>query len=158
MMNCVTGCLTREIAKMEFQIRSMIQRLAFLFCLALLPSQGFCEATAGPFNYYVPAPDRLLENVEKYHLNKGIDMVKKGEYEFAWGEFAFMLHYFPNHPRALQLIGDLSIQMEQSDRALKYFDRAVRLYSKDAPTFAIYAVFLHRVGKVAIIVLASAAA
>lgn len=106
------------------------------------------SAEAGePYNYYYPAPDRLLENVEKYHLQQGIDKVKKGEFEYAWSEFAFMLHYFPNHPRALQLISDLSIQMEDSVRTVKYFERALKLYPKEAPTYALYGVFLHKVGQ-----------
>ncbi|MCS5709116.1 tetratricopeptide repeat protein [Candidatus Berkiella cookevillensis] len=100
-----------------------------------------------PHNYYFPAPDKLLENVEKYHLQPGIDKVKKGEFEYAWNEFAFILHYFPNHPQTLQLIGDLSLQMEDNARALKYFERALKLYPNEASTYALYGVFLHKAGQ-----------
>lgn len=100
-----------------------------------------------PFNFYEPAPSKLLENVEKYHLNQGIDKVRQGKYEYAWSEFAFMLHYFPNHPKALELIGDLSIQMETPDQARRYFETAVRLYPNQAETHALFGVFLHRLGQ-----------
>lgn len=100
-----------------------------------------------PFDFYVPAPSNLLENVEKYHLSQGIDKVKQGKYEFAWSEFAFMLHYFPNHPRALELIGDLSLQMETPERALRYFETAIRLFPEQAETHALFGVFLHKLGR-----------
>lgn len=111
-----------------------------LFCMAMT------HASAGePYNYYVPAPDRLLENVEKYHLQQGIDKIKKGQFEYAWSEFAFMLHYFPNHPLALQHISSLSRQIEKTPRAQKYFDRAIKLYPQESTTYALYGIFMHKI-------------
>jgi len=106
---------------------------------------AIAHASAGePYNYYVPAPDRLLENVEKYHLQQGIDKIKKGQFEYAWSEFAFMLHYFPNHPLALQHISSLSRQIEKTSRAQKYFDRAIKLYPQESATYALYGIFMHK--------------
>tara|TARA_R110002110_G_scaffold415858_2_gene658576 strand:+ start:10939 stop:11526 length:588 start_codon:yes stop_codon:yes gene_type:complete len=111
-----------------------------LFCVTL------AHASAGePYNYYVPAPDRLLENVEKYHLQQGIDKIKKGQFEYAWSEFAFMLHYFPNHPIALQHISSLAMQVEKNSRAQKYFDRAIKLYPQESATYALYGIFMHKI-------------
>lgn len=116
------------------------------FILLFLIGMGLAQASAGePYNYYVPAPDRLLENVEKYHLQQGIDKIKKGQFEYAWSEFAFMLHYFPNHPIALQHISTLSIQIEKNTRAQKYFDRAIKLYPQEAATYALYGIFMHKI-------------
>lgn len=100
-----------------------------------------------PFNYYLPAPSNILENVEKYHLSQGIDKFKQGKYEYAWSEFAFMLHYFPNHPKALKLIGELSIQMENPSRAERYYETALRLFPDESETHAVYGIFLHRLEK-----------
>lgn len=122
----------------------IVRFLTIAFCLIHLNT----FANSGePYNYYVPAPDKLLENVEKYHLQQGISKVKKGQFEYAWSEFAFMLHYFPNHPHALRLISDLAIQMEDTARPIKYFERAIKLYPNEAPTYALYGVFLHKNGK-----------
>lgn len=125
-----------------------IQRTTVNLCLifsAMFGVNANVSANYGePFNFYEPAPDKVLSNVEKYHLNQGIDKVKQGKYEYAWSEFAFMLHYFPNHPRALQLISDLSIQMESPERAERYFERAIRLYPQESETYALHGVFLHK--------------
>lgn len=124
-------------------------RILTLLTLFFLMAQLNVHASAGePYNYYLPAPDRLLENVEKYHLQLGIDKFKKGQFEYAWSEFAFMLHYFPNHPQALQLVGDLAVQMEDENRAIQYFERAIKLYPQEAPTHALYGVFLHKIGQI----------
>ncbi len=116
---------------------------ATVLCFTAKVSANYGE----PFNYYVPAPSKLLENVEKYHLNQGIDKVKQGKYEYAWSEFAFILHYFPNHPKALELVGDLSIQMEGTERAERYFETALRLFPNESETHALHGVFLHKLEK-----------
>lgn len=117
--------------------------VGYLCCLNVFAN------TQGPFDYYKPAPDRLLENVEKYHLSLGHDKARKGQYEYAWSEFAFMLHYFPNHPKALQAIADLSVQLEQPQRANRYFERALRLYPDHSSTYKLYGIYLHKTQKYA---------
>lgn len=117
-----------------------------LTLVVLLYQSVSLAETNEPFNYYHPASG-FLEEIEKNHLQKGIDKVKKGQFEFAWNEFAFLLHYFPNHPHALQIISDLSLQMEDKARAIKYFDRATKLYPQEAPTYALYGIFLTKIGQ-----------
>lgn len=118
--------------------------VASLFCFS---TNSLANTYGEPFNFYEPAPNKILSNVEKYHLNQGIDKVKQGKYEYAWSEFAFMLHYFPNHPKALQLISDLSVQMENPARAERYFERAIRLYPNESETHALHGIFLHKLGR-----------
>lgn len=127
-------------------LHKLSYKILLILCCSLIGFKAI-GSQGEPYDYYVPAPDRLLENVEKYHLQQGIDKVKQGKFDYAWSEFAFMLHYFPNHPRALQLISDLSLQMEQTNRAIKYFDRALRLYPNNSATYALYGVFLHKLEK-----------
>lgn len=115
----------------------------FLACFLIMPTPALANY-GEPFNYYEPAPSKILSNVEKYHLEQGRDKVRQGKYEYAWSEFSFMLHYFPNHPVALQHIGELSMQMEDPARAERYFERALRLYPSEDETYALYGVFLHK--------------
>jgi tetratricopeptide (TPR) repeat protein len=117
-----------------------------LFVILSLGLQQSAYAASDAFNYYQAPPSDLLQKVEKYHLQQGISQAKQGKFEYAWSEYAFMLHYFPNHPRALQLMGELSIQMEQTSRAMKYFERALSLYPDDAVTYGLYGKFLHKMG------------
>lgn len=118
--------------------------LATLLSLILFATSAVANA-GEPYNYYVPAPDRLLENVEKYHLQLGIDKLRAGQYEYAWSEFAFMLHYFPNHPIALQYISEISMQTEQHEKAKRYFERAIKLYPQESATYALYGIFMHKI-------------
>ncbi len=123
------------------------QQLVWATSISMAIMSSPAQAAYGePFNYYEPAPDKILENVEKYHLGQGIEKARTGKYEYAWSEFAFMLHYFPNHPVALTQIGNLSIQMENPKRAEKYFDNAIRLFPHEANTYALQGVFLHNQG------------
>jgi predicted Zn-dependent protease len=104
-------------------------------------------SVAAPINYYQAATTEWLAQTEHYHLQQGIEKAKLGQFEYAWSEYAFMLHYFPNHPRALELMGNLSIQMKQPDRASKYFERAIALYPNDDATQAMYNEFLQKINK-----------
>ena len=127
-------------------IHSLLKTLSILALVSLNSSPLFANY-GEPYNFYQPAPSNLLENVEKYHLNQGVEKVRQGKYEYAWSEFAFMLHYFPNHPKALQQAANLSIQMESPDRAERQFERAIRLYPNEAETHALYGIFLHNLKK-----------
>jgi tetratricopeptide (TPR) repeat protein len=122
--------------------------LIFGIFLSSLVSQVALANYGEPYDYYVPAPDRLLENVEKYHLNLGISKVKAKQYKEAWPEFGFMLHYFPNHPKALQHMSELSVLLGNETEAIKYFDQAVKLYPTHAATYGLWGTFLHRTGKI----------
>jgi predicted Zn-dependent protease len=122
----------------------MKSTLALVISLFCLYSAG---AYAHPLNYYQSTSTDWLNQTEHYHLEQGIEKAKLGQWEYAWSEYAFMLHYFPNHPRALELMADLSIQMKQTDRASKYFERAIDLYPNDATTQAMYHAFLQKIGK-----------
>ena len=49
----------------------------------------------------------LLLAVEKYHEPVAIDRIHTKFYSAAWSEINFILNYFPNHPRALLLMGQV---------------------------------------------------
>jgi|GEM_PF-5275553 tetratricopeptide (TPR) repeat protein len=97
-----------------------------------------------PRNYYHATAKKEIMQIEHYHLNQGIEKFKQGKYEYAWSEFASILHYFPNHPKALQQLSDLSIQIEEPQRAVKYFERAISYFPNEAPTYEILGSFFYR--------------
>lgn len=118
-----------------------------LLSLSILSSQLCLASSSGPFNYFQSPPAELLANIEKFHLAQGIEKAKEGKFEYAWSEFAFLLHYFPNHAGALKLISDLSLQMKQTQRARKYFERALKLYPDEPITYSDYGNFLIKIAE-----------
>jgi Tfp pilus assembly protein PilF len=93
-------------------------------------------------NYYQSQSSTLLENTEKFHLQQALHKLEQQDHEHAWSELAFVLHYFPNHPRALALLCELSLKMEQSSRATRYLERAIQLYPEEAATYGLFGQFL----------------
>ena len=100
-----------------------------------------------PQDYYNSVAKELLHNVEKYHLNQGITSMREGKNYNAWQDFDFILRYFPNHPRGLQLMGELTLQVKAPPKGQIYFDRAIRLFPNSASNYATYGIFLHKQGK-----------
>lgn len=111
----------------------------------LLATPAVIQAEA-PYDFYEPAPVRLIEKVEKNHLPQAQREFNQGNYEYAWGELSFVLHYFPNHPQALKEVGKLSIEMGQSAKAVTFFERALSLYPQVSETSTLYAQFLIEAG------------
>lgn len=98
-------------------------------------------------NYYLSLNTPLLTKTEQYHLAQAIRKLDEQDFEQAWNELAFVLHYFPNHPKALALLSDLSFTIGQPVRAKRYFERALSLYPDHASTYALYGEFLMRDSK-----------
>ena len=111
-----------------------------LICLSF----GNAFANQKPLNYYESLSNLTLKQMEKYHLAQGIEKTKEGHWEYAISEYAFILHYFPNHPQVLALLSDLSIKHHQTERAAKYFERAVILFPQDRKTEEMYKTFLEK--------------
>jgi len=103
-----------------------------------------------PHDYYRARQEntyKLLLNVEKYHMNQGVDKLRAGRIRYAYGDFDFILRYYPNHPRALLLMGNLSLITHNSQQADRYFRKALSLFPDHAETYAIYGIFLQKQGK-----------
>ena len=102
-----------------------------------------------PHDYYAtPAGSELLRNVENYHMGPARKKMADKSYNYAQGDIDFMLRYFPNHPRALALMGEVATQTKRPFLARKYFDRAIELYPERGGTYIVYGVFLHKAGDV----------
>ena len=100
---------------------------------------------SGPKNFY--SEDKLRGQVERYHIGPGIQKMESGQYRYAKNDFDFILRHYPNHPRALSMMGELAIRMNNIAMAMPYFQRAINLYPDTATTYAAFAVFLHKLGK-----------
>jgi len=124
--------------------------LGLTFNLAQAQTENWVSAEPqNPTDYYDPSPSarELLNRVEKYHLAQGISSMQGGKYYYAWQDFDFILRYFPNHPRGLQLMSELTVQIKSPPKGQIYFDRAMRLFPNSASNFAAYGIFLHKQGK-----------
>jgi len=91
----------------------------------------------------------LLRNVEQYHLSRHMGFwveFKRGQYAYALKELQFVLRYFPNHPRALALLGALARIKKTPSLPIVYYERAIKLYPQRAFTYAQYGDYLIDVG------------
>lgn len=109
----------------------------------------------GPNNYHDPNPNlrarEVLYSVEKLHLYKAINLLKKGNLFFACENLDFTLRWFPNHPRGLQIMSDLHRKQQKCPQrgmtAQHYFDAAINYYPKDASVRILYGMHFHKLGK-----------
>jgi tetratricopeptide (TPR) repeat protein len=104
----------------------------------------------GDYDYYRKyntPPKDLLYNVEKYHLLQGIEKLGRHQFKYARDDFAFMLHYFPNHPRALLLMMDTLFQAKQPKMFEQYMSRALQLFPETPSTHVVDGIYKHRMGQ-----------
>jgi Tfp pilus assembly protein PilF len=102
-------------------------------------------------DYFDPNPDtqRLRKNVEFHHLGQPFWVrYRAGEYDKALAELDYTLVRFPNHPRALALLGSVARLMKRTALPLRYFERALSLYPQYAVTHAQYGMYLVEIGQV----------
>ncbi|MDP1652011.1 MAG: tetratricopeptide repeat protein [Rhodocyclaceae bacterium] len=129
-----------------------IPRILVVLALALAGGSAAAQPTNN--DYYgarsTPQLAELLATVEKYHEQQGIDKLRTRFYPGAWGEFNFMLNYFPNHPRALILMGQVCERwLDPKCNMTSYFDKAVRLTPENAGIYLTQGVYLQKRGKLA---------
>lgn len=95
-------------------------------------------------DYYDPSPamrNRLYQ-VEKHHLPQAARKLYEGQFRYALGDLLFILRYFPNHPKALELLGQLSLRMNAPQLAEPRFKEAIQYFP--APSnHLVYGIFLH---------------
>ena len=90
-----------------------------------------------------PTGEYLLDVVERYHLSdKFWKKFQDGNYKSNFGDLKYVLRYFPNHPKALYLLGRIAILTQNSQLPISYFQKALRLYPQHAYTHAQYGNYL----------------
>ena len=89
----------------------------------------------------------LLHNVEKFHLKQGDEKIRENRYGPALADFDFILRYFPNHPQALMRTSEICIKIDKISLGKEYFDKAVAIAPRRAPTYVLYGIYLHKIGE-----------
>lgn len=100
------------------------------------------------YDYFHPGRHggQLLHNVEQAHLVPGIRQLAEGDFRHAHNSLDFVLRWYPNHPRALNLYSQLAMKRGQPDSALAYLDYALRFRPRDLSTHIIYGIHRYRMG------------
>jgi Flp pilus assembly protein TadD len=109
------------------------------------------EDGLGPYDYRDPKhTDLLRNNVEVNHFNSNVRTLRGGQTAHIGADLHFVLHRFPNHPRALETMIRLS-QRERRDQprgALHtvecYLYRAAVFAPDDAAPRTLYGIYLFR--------------
>lgn len=100
-----------------------------------------------------PAAAQLITLVENAHLGpknnpRGFwPRYNEGNLDQAFGELKYALWVFPNHPRALFLLGMLARQTNKPDVPIAYYEKALRLFPDRAYTHAQYGSYLVEIGE-----------
>lgn len=104
-------------------------------------------ADGQPINndYYESGSTALLGTVERYHLGPGEEKMRAKRYEAAFGDFKFILNYFPNHPQALLLMAQLCAAWKSPTCVTRdYFDAALARNPSTPTTYVAYGIYLLR--------------
>lgn len=90
----------------------------------------------------------IYRNVEKRHLMQGYKEMERKRYLQAYGHVEFMLRYYPNQPKALNLLSELCTKWNspQCD-ADGWFQLAIDRNPSIAQTHVLLALHLHRTGR-----------
>ncbi|NDP41166.1 MAG: tetratricopeptide repeat protein [Aromatoleum sp.] len=92
---------------------------------------------------------QLLGNVDKYHLEGCSRGTVTRQYESAVGDCAFILRYFPNHPKALLSLADNCLAWKNPRcNPDPFFEQAVAVNPKAAGTYVAKGIYLERAQRV----------
>ena len=131
--------------------------LALFACAAWGQSGGACGDPFtnhfGPFDYRT-APKDAISIVERIHFTSNVEMLKRGASTSRIGaDISYTLKVFPNHPRALLSMAELSRRQKRlqpigSEFDLEcWFDRAIRFRPDDAAVRLVFGIALLRDAK-----------
>jgi tetratricopeptide (TPR) repeat protein len=127
-------------------LRFICAAISIVAVLGSLAAPVWADDSPGPHDYYDsdPGTRQLLRNVEAFHINSGMENMKKGSYGYAEKDFDFILKYFPNHPKGLLLMGDLALKVKNPEKAEPYFKNAIQMFPNRPSGYAAYGVFLQK--------------
>jgi len=118
---------------------------AALLALALAWQAPAANAQQQNNDYYDPQNATLLRTVETYHLYPGQERIRNREYEHAFGDFVFILRYFPNHPQALVQMVQLCTEWKSPKCYLDpMFEAAIARRPDVASTYVTLGIYYHR--------------
>ncbi len=100
--------------------------------LELLDDKAVLGSKDTPTQHDYYESEEVRKWAESYHMKPGIKRMNERNFTSAFNEFDFVLRYVPNHPRALSLMGDITILMKRPELGDNYFKKAFELYPKTA--------------------------
>lgn len=110
-------------------------------------------ATKGDDYFSAPFDPKLrswLALVEGAHAGEATHaFYRAGRYKDALGDCKYTLARFPNHPKALYLIGRIAQDIKQPTMAIPYYEAALKYYPQYAYTHAQYGRYLVEIGATA---------
>lgn len=145
-----------ELAQAKETLMNRGRCFASVLMAVLLSGFGFA-GTVSPQDivardYYLASGDRAatqaLRNVERYHYEPALKALQARRYQGAQGDLEFILRYFPNHPQALDKLGEVGLGLKRPDIAEQRFRSAIERYPQHHETYVVYGTFLHRLGRV----------
>jgi len=120
--------------------------LAQEFCGAPKPGEGY-----GPFDYRV-SKDKL-PIIESNHFTPDVEALRQGSTGSLGSDIGYTLRAFPNHPRALMAMANLSIKTRTKRppgahfSVECYFDRALQFAPDDGWVRMVHGIYLSKIGK-----------
>lgn len=112
---------------------------------------GSLEAGYGPYDYRTNADKHDI--VERHHFTADVENLVRGKTGEIGADIAYTLRVFPNHPRALNAMAQLSVREKTvKPKGSEYsvdcwFERGMRFKSDDATVRMVYGLHLYRVGR-----------
>ncbi len=96
-----------------------------------------------------PKTKQWLFLVELGHANERVwKLYRAGSYNEALADVQYTLTRFPNHPRALNLLGEIGKATNDTSMPIPYYERALKFYPQHAFTHAQYGHYLVEIGAV----------
>jgi tetratricopeptide (TPR) repeat protein len=145
--------------------RRWVWGLALVSSLVLVGFSTVVQAQQGqygPFDYTNPRDVRdKLPIVEAFHFSPDVENLIKGETSaYIYDDLDYVLRAFPNHHRALDAMARLWLKYEAENKKPPsskprheyhnpdyWFDKAMEFTPHDGVVPLLYAIYLHRAGK-----------
>jgi tetratricopeptide (TPR) repeat protein len=137
--------------------------LALWLFLTPLAVSGAQLVIGGPNDYYDqdPTVQKILRSVNSHHVEYAVHALSQGRIVYAsaqktgdvFHDLDYALRWFPNHPVALSHMASFFREYKGSDiippqaSVEEYFAKALNFRPRDANVHALYAVHLHKIGK-----------
>lgn len=88
-----------------------------------------------------------LQKMETFHLQNAQDKLSKQQFNYAWGDLAYLLCQIPNHHAALKYMVQIAPLVNKSSELSKFFANALKQYPNDEVVLALYGSFLSNNGE-----------
>lgn len=115
--------------------------IGIIFSLSLL---GYANSIATPSTYHdyrATNQSNDLVQMQNYHLQQAEQKMSRNQPSYAWGDFAYLLCYVPNHHIALKQMLNLASELHKQTEMKKFFENALQAYPEDSIVYALYAAF-----------------